>query len=255
MKFGRKPAVHTRRSFRSGLVIAYHLNQLGAPPDEADWTPAVDKATGGDWGVLGNDQYGCCVEADEAHALMLRTANTGTIVRPTEQDVLALYTAETGFDPKRPETDQGTDELSACQWMETTGFLGHRASAIGAVDPLNFDHLRWCIQLFGYARTGFAVPDYAEDQFNRGQPWDVEAPGPSGPNIVGGHDVPFVKYDQELFYCVTWGKLQAVTRAFVEQFFEEAHALLFDDWIKQGGLAPSDLDQRALLEDLHEVSS
>lgn len=259
MKFGKKPARFTRRSFRAGLAVAYHLNQLGPPPlTSDDWPAAVARATGGDWGMMGNDRYGCCVEADEAHSLMLRTANTGpAMVQPTADQVLALYSAETGFDPGRTDprgdnpTDQGTDELSACQYMETTGFLGHRARATAAVDPLNFDHVRWAIQLFGSLRTGFNVPGYAMDQFNQGQTWDVKA---GAVNVVGGHDVPFVRYDQGLFYCVTWGKLQAVTPAFVQAFFDEAHVLLFDDWIAQGGLAPSRLDMAQLLGDLDEVS-
>lgn len=250
MKLGRKPPVHTRRTMRSALILSRYLDPLGAAPaDSNDYVSAVNKAVNGDWGMMGNDQWGDCVEADTGHSLMLRTANTGTIVIPTTQDIEALYTAVTGFNPNDPNTDQGTDETTMCQYMETTGLLGHKSDGTAMVDTTNLDHVKWSMQLFGALRLGMNVPDYCMDQFNSGKPWDVVG-DPQSANIEGGHDVPLVKYDSGMFYVVTWGKIQAMTPNFFKAFVDEAHAEVYADWIKSTGVSPSGFGLDALLSDL-----
>jgi hypothetical protein len=236
LKLGRKPARHTRRSLKSALVMARALDPLGAPPPASnDYTAAVKVP----WGMFANDRLGDCVCADTAHALMLRTANASSIVVPADSDVIALYEAVGGYVPGDESTDNGCDETSMCEYLEKTGFLGHRSDATGAVDPQNLDHLKWCIQLFGTCRIGVDLPRSAMDQFEAGEPWDVRGDGA----ILGGHDVPLVKYDGAgMFYCVTWGRLQPVTPAFVLKYTEEAHAELFFDWVQAQGVAPPGLD-------------
>ena len=249
MKFGRRPAVHNRRTFRAGLVLARALDTLGpAPAVTTDWTQAVKVP----WQMFGNDSLGDCVCADTGHTLMLRTANASSIVVPTDQDVIALYEAVGGYDPSNPSTDQGCDETAMCQYLETTGFLGHKSDATGMVDPANADHVRWSCQLFGHCRLGFDVPAYAMDQFDAGKPWDID---PSGDQtIVGGHDVPAVVIDGEFVHVVTWGKLQPMTPAFFAKYVSEAHCELFLDWVKAGGLAPSGFDLDHLAADLKQVA-
>lgn len=245
LKFGKKPAVFNRHTQRSALALAHHLDPLGKPPDVSnDYITAVTKTQGSNWGMMGNDQFGCCVEADDGHYLMLRTANASTIVIPSTQDILGLYSAETGFDPKQtaPDgsnpTDQGTDEYSDCNYMRTTGLLGHKADATASIEPTHYDHLKWGIQLFGAVKIGFIVSNSAMQQFNANQPWDW-----TGDNSEeGGHDVPLVGYDTNYFYAVTWGRVQRVTTRFLQHYCDEAHALLFFDWIRAQGTAPSGFD-------------
>jgi len=258
-KLGRLPARHTRRTMRSALAMARALDPLGpAPPVSNDYVAAVTAA----WGMLGNDRLGDCVPADTGHALMLRTANVSTIVVPTEANVVALYSAVTGFDPNAaPDasgenpTDQGTDEVTMCQYMMSTGWLGHRSAGTGAVDPANLDHVRWCVQLFGSCRLGVTLPQSASDQFDAGQPWDVAG----NATIVGGHDVPIVKYDSSYFYVVTWGSLVPMTPAFLARYVAndqgEAHAELYPDWIRSQGLAPAGLDLATLEADLRAIAA
>ena len=161
MKYGRKPPVHTRRTFRSGLVMARTLDALGAPPAASnDYKSKVTVP----WQIFLNDTWGDCVCADTAHSLMLRTANTGTIMVPTDDDVLKLYEVVGGFDPSKTArdgtnpTDQGCDENAMCVYLENTGFLGHKSDATGTIEPSNLDHIHWCIQLFGACRIGINVP-------------------------------------------------------------------------------------------------
>jgi hypothetical protein len=259
MKFGRKPAVFTRRTLLSAFVMHRHLANLGPPPaNSADYTTAVERAVGGpnNWGALGNDQYGDCVEADEGHYLMLRTANASSIVVPTTEQVLALYSAETGFNPNDPNTDQGTDETGDCQYMVSTGLLGHKASATGMVDPTNMALMRWCIQLFGACKIGLNVPQSAIDQFNAGQPW-AQVPDDGG--IAGGHDVPLVRYYADgSFDCITWGQRQRILPNFLAPsagYLEEAHALLFPDFITSTGNTPAGFNLTMLIADLPLVEA
>jgi hypothetical protein len=259
LKLGRKPAVHTRRTMLSALALDHSLNPLGTPPVVSDdYVAAVDAVTGGNWEMFANDKFGCCVEADEGHYLMLRTANSGTMVMPQTSDVLGLYTAETGFDPKQTDTngnnptDQGTEETSDCAYMVSTGFLGHKADATAMVAPETLDHMRWCIQLFGACKLGVNLPQSAIDQFNAGQPWTVVA---NDGGIKGGHDVPAVKYDGTMFYIVTWAKLQPVSPDWLSRYTDEAHALIFSDWIEQNGNAPSGWNLPELLAALPQVGS
>lgn len=148
-KLGRQPAVFTARSVASASAMAATLDRLGTPP-----SASVDRVSAiKDWGLLGNDLYGCCFQADVGHSLMLRSAAEGALVTPTEDDVLALYKAIAGFDGS-PETDHGTSELAGCIYLERTGFLGHKATAFSNISTSNHNHLRWAIELFGHCRLG-----------------------------------------------------------------------------------------------------
>ena len=70
------------------------------------------------------------------------------------------------------------------------------------------------------------------DQFNAGQPWDVVP----GAKIEGGHYVPVVGTVHEVDQgtCVTWGKHQAFTKAFYEQYNDEAWAYITQEELHNG---------------------
>jgi hypothetical protein len=198
--------------------------------------------------MLGNDAVGDCTCADTAHALMLRTANASTIVVPTDQDVLALYSDISGYDPADPSSDVGCNESAVAAHLEVFGFLGHKLDATAMIDPGNLNHVKWVVQLFGACRIGLNMPAYASAQFGSGAPWDVDLS--LDQTIDGGHDVPIVKYDEGMFYVVTWGQLQAMTPAFFTKYCDEAHAEIFLDWIRVVGTAPSGFAIEQLVADL-----
>lgn len=247
LKLGRKPAIHTVRTLRSAIVMAGALDPLGPPPAASnDYTIAVKVP----WPMFLNDKLGDCVAADSAHTLMLRTANASSIVIPTDDDVTRLYEAVGGYVPDDLSTDQGCNETSMCEYLEHTGFLGHKADTIGSVDPANLDHIKWAIQLFGSCRIGLNLPQSAMDQFNNGEPWSVSGDD----TIIGGHDVPLVKYALDRIYCVTWGYLQPMTPEFLVKYNEESHVELFSDWVRSQGTAPSGFDLADLEEKLKALN-
>lgn len=254
-KRGRRPPVHTRRTMQSALALSRALAPLGAPPAVSDdYVSAVTKQAPNGWGMYLNNQLGDCVCADSGHQVMLHTANAGTIVIPTDQDVLALYEAVGGYVPGNPSTDQGCDETSMCQYLETTGLAGQKSAGTAMVDPSNLDNLRWTTQIFGACRLGIIVDDAMEQQFDSGQPW--ETPAAANDPSAGGHDVPIVKYDSQYAYVVTWGRLQAVAWTLLAQssFLDEAHAEVWPDFLQAGGTAPNGFSLQQLLSDLPQVA-
>jgi hypothetical protein len=256
LKLGRKPAVHTAKTMRSALVLAKALDPLGAPPPECNaYLPALAHALGLygtdiDLGMMGNDSVGDCTIADSCHQIMLHTANTGTFIQPTTQDAIDAYTAATGYNPADPNTDQGADETSICQFMISTGICGQKSNATGMVDPQNEEHVKWATLLFGSLRLGVNLPQSAMDQFNSNQPWDVSGDA----TILGGHDVPIVDYRGGLYYIVSWGKLVPMTPAFLKAYVVEAHGEVWADWTTKQGSTPANLNLAQLVAELRAVA-
>lgn len=254
LHFGAKPAVRTERTARSAVVMHDALSSLGLPPAASDdYTAAVKAQNNGQWEILGNDSVGDCVEADDGHYLMLRTANVGKIIVPTTQDIIDLYSAETGYVAGDEATDNGTSETSACEYMQSTGLLGHKSEANGALIPYNLNHVKWAQQLFGRARLGIIVPAYLMEQFSAGEIWHYDSTRDQTPE--GGHDVPFVRYNaDDTGVVITWGKEQLVDlKSFFAQssgLVTEVHAEVYPDWIRAVGTAPSGLDLSALVNEL-----
>lgn len=263
-KYGRRPARHTLRTMRSAIAMDRSLSSLGSPPAVSDdyVTPLVKALSalsmpgggGGPFGMFLNDALGDCVCADSAHQVMLHTACAGTIVVPTDDEVLKLYSAVGGYIPGNAATDTGCDETSMCEYMITTGLAGEKASRSGSIDPANLDNVRWAVQLFGACRLGIVVDQNMETEFDAQQPWATAAS--KADPTAGGHDVPIVKYDARFAYVITWGALQAITWELLAEssFLEEAHAEVWPDFITAAGNAPNGFDLQQLLTDLPSIS-
>jgi hypothetical protein len=253
-KLGRRPAIHNRRTMRSALALFKALAPLGSPPTvSTDYVSAVMKQSPGGFGMDLNDSLGDCVIADSAHQVMLHTANAGTIVIPTDQDVLEMYSAVGGYIPGNPSTDQGCDETAACQYLESTGLCGQKSAGTAMVDPTNLDHIRWTVEIFGACRLGIVVDQQMEDEFSAKEPWTIAA----DPNdsTAGGHDVPIVQYDSQYAYVVTWGGLQPVAWSLIANsaFLDECHAEVFTDFIGATGTTPGGFDLATLMQDLQAL--
>lgn len=259
-KLGKKKATYSERSLGTALALSRHLDLLGLPPPSSNYyAGVVEKLTNGDWGMMGNDVVGDCVIADDAHYMMLRTANTGTMITPTTQQTIDQYSAVTGYNPNDPNTDQGTNESDDDTYLIQHGFLGHKCDVQGRLDPGNMNHIKWCVQLFGHVRLGIVVTQAFMDQFDAGQVLSTHWVDQKA--ILGGHDVPIVHYDPNYLYVVTWGKMVRMTyRCYnaictnVVRYGEgEAHVELFSDWITSQGVSPSGLSLATLEADLKSV--
>lgn len=241
---GRLPA----EPARPHLSLAPYAAGLAAPPSAADWLFSIPA---GDWGMLANDQWGDCTCAGVGHKRIGDVyVNQGQVLTVTDQDVLALYSAVTGFNPADPSTDQGAVCQDVLAYWQKNGFLGEKIVAYAKVDLSNQTLVKQAISLFGQIYCGFNFPGTAMDQFNAGQPWDVVR----GAQIEGGHCVTVGAYDANGLECVTWGKLQRLTWRFLAKYFDEAWVIVTPDQVNSGGLDAQGLNLYALGQDYAQLT-
>lgn len=207
------------------LRLARYLERaaLPGPPESLSLTPLVAR-----WGMLGNDRLGDCTAAAAAHMLMLWTAASGHELAPSEEQVVHLYSAVSGYDATTGQHDDGAFELDVLNYWRHHGLDRQRIFAFAAVDPKDLGQLRQAMALFDGVYVGIGLPRSAQQQI--GSIWDVVS-GPDGAfGSWGGHAVPLLDYDPDTFTCITWGAEQRMTAAFVEQYVDEAYAIVPTYW-------------------------
>jgi hypothetical protein len=168
-----------------------------------------------------------------------------------DAQVLSDYSAVTGFNPADLSTDRGTDMEEAAAYRRKTGILDrsgarHKVAAYLAIRAGDFKRHKVGAYLFGTVGIGILFPDSAMDQFNRGEPWDVV----SGSRIEGGHYIPVVGFTGDMIWVVTWGRLQAMTRRFLEKYNDESVAYVSREMLRKSGKSPGGLRIRQLEADL-----
>lgn len=227
-KLGKLPAVKNSVSFRFRDYLS--LSKLPAPPTSGGHASEVTEHN-----MFGNDTVGDCTCADVGHATMYWNKLAGKTVSISTPNVLAMYSAITGYDPAKPDTDQGADMAVVAKYHQKTGLkdaqsIAHKIAAYLAITPGNFEELKQAIHLFGACSIGWELPDSAQTQFEEKKPWSVV----SGATIEGGHDTLAVGYSSEYLEIVTWGRLQKVEWAFVSKYMDEGIVKLSAEMLKNG---------------------
>lgn len=224
----RKPRLYFRMFTKAGIT----------PPASVDFTGMPNI------GMLGNDQYGDCVEAANGHIVEEQTfKGQGTEVGVTTAQALAEYSKITGFNPNDPNTDQGTMIQDGLNDLKKNGLASHKIAAFAQVDTANMTEVKNAVAEFGAVSIGFEFPAFAMDQFNQGKPWDVQS---TNAGIEGGHCVLVVGYDANYLYVYTWGAVQKMTYAFWNKYVDEAWVVISEDWVnKATGLDPEGVDKFA----------
>lgn len=200
------------------------------------------------WGMLGNDRVGDCVLAGGGHETMLFNAEGGRTVNFTDKNAIADYSALTGYNPKDPSTDRGTNVRDAMKYRQKTGLIDavnvrHLIAAYVAIEPGNPERILEALWLFGAVGIGIQVPSSCMDQFDKGKPWSVVRGSP----IEGGHYVPLVA-KRDMLYCVTWGRLQAITDAFIAKYCDEIWVPISKEQLVNGK-SPEGFEYDALYQD------
>jgi hypothetical protein len=237
---GKKPRRHDPRT----IELAKYL-PVGAPPIPPATKYYENRL--GYWGMLGNDVLGDCVLAAAGHEKMLWSALSGSEVIPSDAQIVADYSAITGYNPADPNTDQGTVMLDALNYRRNVGMLGRKIDGYAAINLANQEQVCQAIFLFIGIDAGFDFPAVAMDQFNAGQPWDVVA---NDGGIQGGHCVYIAGYDSQYLYCITWGHVQKISWAFWHKYFTEAYCILSPDIFNIHGLTPDGFGVQELRADL-----
>jgi hypothetical protein len=243
-KLGKRPARHGAVKFK----FADYFNAEMLPP-----VPAIfgHYSLGCTWGMLANDRYGDCVWAGAAHETMVWNHEVGGSVGFSDREVLADYSAVTGFDPTDPATDQGTDMTAAASYRRKTGVVDalgkrHQIDSYVALNPGDANQLALATYLFGAVGVGIRLPSSAEQQFDNSHPWTVFP----GTNIVGGHYIPCIgRNSAGDFLIVTWGRLHAMTPEFYATYCDEVVAYVSLEPLKNK-LSPEGFDVNQLKADL-----
>lgn len=189
------------------------------------------------YGMLGNDKFGDCVWAGAAHETQMWARAAGGEALFNESAVLSDYSAVTGFNPKRPSTDQGTDMGKAADYRRNVGVVDsagkrHKIGAYVRLEAGNWHQLLQALGTFEAVGIGIRFPNYAMDQFNKNRPWDYQR----GPLPNEGHYIPAVaRPADDQIEVVTWGKRQLMSRAFYEHLADEAIAYLSPEMLKSDG--------------------
>ena len=203
-----------------------------------------------DWGMLGNDTVGDCVFAGADHETMIWTNEGKNPAKFTNTCALSDYSNVTGYNPKDPNTDRGTDVREALTYRRSTGIKDskgsrHKIGAFLLLDQKNMNHVLTSAYLFSAVGIGLRFPDSAMDQFKQNKPWTVV----NGPDPTEGHYVPIVGFDGKYLYCITWGKTQAMSINFFLKYCDEAWAILSKEYLVNNK-SPEGFDLKQLEQDL-----
>lgn len=239
---GRQPLDPTKPKLR----LRRAPGERPTPPPSCDWLSQVRA-----WGMLRNDSVGDCTAAGAAHvAMAVDKYGQDRDLVISDDDVLAMYRAISGYDPANPATDVGATLQDACDYWHTSGVAGNTIAAFAWVDTQDLELVRACIATFGTVYTGFAFPASAMTQFSRGQTWTVVPRS----RIDGGHCVPIGAYDADTFTCVTWGKAQKMDVGFFRRYFDEVVCVIDLDWMRANGTSPAGFDVARLNADFEALT-
>lgn len=231
----RRGVVHDPRTLRFA-TYAKKAELRRAVPRRVNHSRAVQ----GGFPLFANDRYGDCTCASQGHRILLQERNSRQQeIKVTDQDVLAVYAAVTGFDPSRPETDNGAYLLDVLNYLRKNG-LGrekdgtpHTLSAFVKLDHGRLDEVRLASWMFGGLYLGVLLPISAQQQ----DIWDVTDTKDSEPGSWGGHAIWMTGYDTRHVHFVTWGEHRKMTWKFFAGYVDEAYATISEDFLRAGKTA------------------
>jgi hypothetical protein len=251
-RLGKKPPKIDSRTLQFRNYAEPLRTPLPTPPPEISYVVKVPN-----WPMLLNDALGDCVIAAMGHMVQQWTyfSSDGAAMRTmTDAEALAAYEAIAGYNPDDPNTDQGTDMLTALNYWRNTGITvaGEKDQIAGyvAVNPQDLLEVRQAIWMFGNLFTGLQLPQTAESE----NAWTVADGGiytaQGAPGSWGGHCVPMMAESPETLTCVTWGERLKLSHNFLSDYADEAFAVLSSDWLTAQGDSIAGFDLAALRRDI-----
>jgi hypothetical protein len=214
--------------------------------------------------MFANDRYGCCTCASHGHRIIAQEfATRQRDIYLTESDVLAAYSAVTGFDEATGANDNGAYMLDVANYMRRTG-MGHEKDgsphtieAFVKIDHRNHAEVKAACNIFGGVWIGVWLPNSAAPQTGPNEAWDIPAgqplTGDFEPGSWGGHAIEGIGYNRIGVQVYTWGKEQFLTWAFWDACVDEAYAMIDEDWFRSGGTTPRGFKAEQLRSWLKEL--
>ncbi len=186
-----------------------------------------------DWHVMGNDNLSDCCIAASGHMIMGWTDANKDLFTPSTDQIIAAYSAITGYDPATGMNDNGANMLDVLNYWRQTGIAGHKIGAYAAINPLNHDHVKQAIYMFGGVYAGMALPLISQKQ----DQWVVVPPTNSGPSLAGswgGHGIPGNGYNPKTVRVITWGLKKDMDWDYLDCYCDELYVIISPDFLKNG---------------------
>ena len=236
-KLGCLPSPHDSRTIRLRQVLADPQPHV---PDSQYWDDANYANP-----VLANDRYGCCVPAALGHRRIVASlASAEPDQDVTDNDVLSLYSAVTGFDRKSGRNDNGTNVLDLLKHVARKQWLADPQFAFLYIGPTDSDSLRRALAWFGPALICLALPV----AWQATDTWHISGGRRGRPATWGYHCVCATGYDDSYLSCRTWGTSVLLSWPAMAYYGTEAWLVLDGAWAETSP-APNalDLDELSLL--------
>ncbi len=217
-KLGKAPAKKDKRNLKFATLVRAAAPALPSSYDFDTTHPGIPTP------MFANDTYGDCVIAGRAHqTLRFEDIEQGSVLMIKDKEVLKEYLKETGG------VDSGLIVLDSLnEWRQKGWKLGkhtYRIQAFAEVDFAAHDELRQAIFADVGVGVGLQLPNSAKLQIHTGQPWDVTSGPDAEPGSWGGHYVYVPGYTPSGPVCVTWGRKQQMTWAWLDKYCDEAYAI------------------------------
>jgi hypothetical protein len=208
------------------LLVSGYAEQV---PASVDYMTEI-----GTWPMYANDRLEDCTAAAAGHSEEVwSTYGQSSLVMVTEQAVIDLYSAGSGYNPANPSTDQGAVMQDMLDAWRKTGLGGHRITAFAEIDPQNKVACKAALYFFGTLYVGINFPKSADQQFLARQVWTYDSTADN--EILGGHAIHVGAVSATGNWdCSTWGRRQTLTSAWWDAFVEEAWVPISLEWIKSG---------------------
>lgn len=205
-----------------GLKFSDYVDATALPPIPKGAFGHTDKVKV-PWGILMNDQLGCCVVSGAEHETMLWTSESGSTTAVFDDaSTVKNYELLGNYQPGNPSSDGGCDMLTAAELRIKQGIvdaagnvhkLGIALELDCAPGYLNMEQVWYALYYFDGVGFGIGVTNQMEQDFQDGVPWDGANYNPNA--VVGGHYVPGMGRENENgsldAEIITWGEPQAVT--------------------------------------------
>ncbi len=175
--------------------------------------------------MFGNDVYGDCVMAGRAHqTLRFENLEQSRKLSITDKEVEREYFKESGGQ------DSGLVVLDSLNLWRQRGWIAatkrYKIKAFAQINVAHRSEIKRGIYLDVGIGLGLKLPKSASRQIQTGKPWEVVR-GPTGaPGSWGGHYVYVPGYTKLGPVCVTWGRKQQMTWAFLDKYCDEAYAII-----------------------------
>ena len=208
--------------------------------------------------MFGNNTTGDCYWAGSANETIGWNRLTGVNLSFTDVGVLSDYSAQTGYNSTDPSTDMGTDPEAGAAYRRTTGIIDasgirHKIYAYTEITARNLDQVNMAAWMFDAAGIGVLYPDYADNQFAAGAPWDF-LPGQPAPRE--GHYFPIrCRLPNGNYLARSWGHDQEVTPAFLTNYMEIGLAYISPEALNSKGVTANQFNMSQLQADLGQLNT